>query len=154
MQIDGDTYSFWLLLNQSQSLYVNNLEVDSALSGQREIATWSWTGLNAPLSRIERLFIGFLEPKEWVEWRRRWLELSRNYCRNKRKAEWTKRLKIGKNEERRDRGMGKEWTENWEELRTEGQRKYRSKRTAGIKETRRNENEKLVYKLSSKLTSG
>ena len=55
---------------------------------------------------------------------------------NRRKAEWTKRLKIGKNEERRDRGMGKEWTENWEELRTEGQRKYRNSRKAGIKETR------------------
>ena len=50
--------------------------------------------------------------------------------------------------------MGKERTENREELRTEGQRKYRSRRTAGIKETRRNENEKLVYKFSSKLTSG
>ena len=73
---------------------------------------------------------------------------------NRRKAEWTKRLKIGKNEELRDRGMGKERTENREELRTEGQRKYRSRRTAGIKETRRNENEKLVYKFSSKLTSG
>ena len=46
-------------------------------------------------------------------------------------------MKIGKNEERRDRGMGKEWTENWEELRTEGQRKYRNSRKAGIKETRR-----------------
>ena len=40
--------------------------------------------------------------------------------------------------------MGKERTENREELGTEGQRKYRNSKTAGIKETRRNENEKLV----------
>ena len=60
-----------------------------------------------------------------------------------RNGEVKYKMKIGKNEERRDRGMGKERTENREELGTEGQRKYRNSKTAGIKETRRNENEKL-----------